>query len=275
MRKTTFSTFVFWVLMFNRCVAQTVDTLIDVGNHRLYFHIIKGTGMPILFEGGAGADVSTWDTLLKPVADATHATLITYDRAGYGNSELDSTNHDVAKHGLLDGVQALEVALEKLGYNRRLMLVAHSYGGFYATLFAARHPQWVQAAVFFDANLVCWFEDGYVDSVMTLRKKYWEEHKPTNNLADYYAGLNLARTVDIMRKNGFPASIPVIDLVAEKNFPDSVMAARWRKCHEAFAAAANNREGAIAYGCGHFIFNDNPQLALTEVKKAYYRVNQR
>ena len=82
MKKYLLATLTFWVAMANSGKCQTIDTLIDVGGYRLHFHIIKGKGMPILFEGGAGADVSVWDIILKPIADITHATLITYDRAG-------------------------------------------------------------------------------------------------------------------------------------------------------------------------------------------------
>jgi pimeloyl-ACP methyl ester carboxylesterase len=271
MKKYIVSTLVFWGLIVNAGTCQTIDTLIDAGGYRLYFHIVQGKGMPILFEGGAGADVSVWDTLLKPVADITQATLITYDRAGFGKSELDTSNHDVDKHGIPEGIEGLETGLKKLGYDGKLMIVAHSYGGFCATLYAGRHPSTVKAAVLIDANHVEWFQDSYVDSVMTLRKEYWSNNKPTNNWADYYAGLNLARTVELMRKSPFPPSIPVIDLVSQINFPDSVMAARWKAAHAQFAAASPNREGITAYGCGHFIFRDNLPLVVAAIVKAYTR----
>ena len=67
----------------------------------------KGKGMPILFEGGSQADVSVWDTILKPVADVTRATLITYERPGDGSSELDTSNHDPDRHGILQVRYAL------------------------------------------------------------------------------------------------------------------------------------------------------------------------
>jgi hypothetical protein len=85
----------------------------------------------------------------------------------------------------------------------------------------------------------------------------------------YYQSLNLQNTVELMKKMPFPASIPVIDLVSETNFPDSVMAARWRLCHRQFADAQPNREGITAYGCGHVIFNDNPSLVINAIVKAY------
>jgi len=270
MRKYLFTALAFWGLMTGSARCQTIDTLVDVGGYRLHFKIIEGTGIPILFEGGAGADATVWDIILKPIADITHTTLITYDRAGFGKSELDTSNHDLDKHGILQGIRGLETGLKKLGYNGNIMLVAHSYGGFCATLYAARHPEKVKAAVLIDANHVCWFQDAYVDSVTAIRTKAYANRKNIN-WAEYYMGLNLPNTVQLMRKMPFPATIPVIDLVAENvpPFPDSAGAVRWKECHRQFAAAQPNREGITAYGCQHFIFRDNAPLAVGAIVKAY------
>jgi pimeloyl-ACP methyl ester carboxylesterase len=268
MKRSLLITFTVFALMADSASCQVMDTLINVGGYRLHFRIIKGKGMPILFEGGAGADVTVWEDILTPIADTTHATLITYDRPGFGKSELDTTNHDLNKHGILQDIQGLETGLRKLGYDGNIMLVAHSFGGFCATLYAARHPAIVKAAVLIDANHVCWFTDAYVDSVTRIRKRAYDTMKNIN-LANYYSGLNLPITVELMRKTPFPSNIPVIDLVSEHNFPDSVSAARWADCHRQFAAAQPNRQGITAYGCGHFIFRDNPPLAINAIVKAY------
>ncbi|HTI08537.1 MAG TPA: alpha/beta fold hydrolase, partial [Puia sp.] len=229
--------------------------------------------MPILFEAGGGGDGAAWDSaFLKSLSYITGTTLITYDHPGVGKSELDSSNQDMDKHGILQGIEGLEAGLGKLGYDRTIMLVAHSFGGFCATLYAARHPDKVRSAVLFDINHVCWFMDTYVDSVTTLRRKYWDTTK-SKDLASYYQSLNLPNTVALMRKMPFPASIPVIDLVAGTAPPvqvfDSAKEARWRDCHKQFADAEPNRQGITAHGCGHFIFRDNPLLATSAIVKAY------
>jgi pimeloyl-ACP methyl ester carboxylesterase len=268
MKKYLFTTLTFLGLMANSGRCQTIDTLIDVGGYRLHFHIIKGQGMPILFESGSGADVTTWDIILKPIANITHTTLITYDRAGFGKSELDTSNHDLDKHGILHGIQGLETGLKKLGYDGNIMLVASSFGGFCATLYAARHPATVKAAVLIDANHVCWFTDAYVDNEMKERIRDSAIIK-NKHLAMYYQSLNLQNTVELMKKSPFPATTPVIDLVSETNFPDSVRAARWRLCHRQFAEGRPNRQGITAYGCGHVIYRDNPFLVINAIVKAY------
>jgi len=96
--------------------AQTIDTLIDVGGYKLHFDIIKGKGIPILFEAGGGEDATTWKKIIHPIAERTATTLITYDRAGFGKSTFDT-----ARHGILNGMTGLETALKKLGYDHLLL----------------------------------------------------------------------------------------------------------------------------------------------------------
>jgi len=268
MKKYLFATLTFWGLMANSGRCQYMDTLIDVGGYRLNFHIIKGKGMPILFEAGSGDVGEGWDIILKPLADITGATMITYDRAGFGKSELDTMNHDLNRHGILNGIEGLETGLKKMGYDGNIMLVACSFGGFCATLYAARHPAMVKAAVWIDINHVCWFTDAFVDTEMKDRKTNAASIK-SRSLPLYYQQLNLQNTVELMKLTPFPATIPVIDLVSEFNFPDSVSAARWRECHRQFVDAQPNRQGITAYGSGHVIFRDNPLLAITAIVKAY------
>ncbi len=269
MKKYLFATFAFLGLMASSGKCQYTDTSVDVGGYRLHFHLIKGKGMPILFESGSGAGGDVWDTILKPISDVTGATLITYDRAGFEKSELDSSNDDVNRHGILQGIEGLERGLKKMGYDGNIMLVASSFGGFCATLYAARHPTIVKAAVWVDINHVSWFTDAYVESEMKDRIKNSVSMKAAS-LAQYYQSLNLQNTIELMRKSPFPANIPVIDLVSEFNFPDSVYAARWRLCHRQFVAAQpNNRQGIFASGSGHLIFRDKPALVVGAIVKAY------
>lgn len=270
MRKHLFTTLILLGLLVTCSKAQTIDTLLDVGGYRLNFHIVKGAGMPILFESGSGADVTVWDSVLKPISDITHATLITYDRPGFGKSDLDTSNQDLDKHGILQGIEALETGLKKLGYDKEIMLIAHSFGGFCATLYAARHPSIVKSAVLVDCNHVCWFTEEYVNTQMKERERKSTEMK-MQNLASYYQSLNLRNTVELLKKSPFPPNIPVIDLVADNvpAFPDSAGMVRWKACHKQFAEMYPSREGITASGCGHFIFRDNPLLFITAVVKAY------
>ncbi|HMH66517.1 MAG TPA: hypothetical protein VK519_01220 [Pinirhizobacter sp.] len=82
--------------------AQSQETDVDlaVRGDKLHFHVYKGEGPPILFEAGGGDDATVWAGIAKPLHDITGATLITYDRAGFGRSELDGRKQAVDAHGI-------------------------------------------------------------------------------------------------------------------------------------------------------------------------------
>jgi len=142
---------IFFALTSNIIDAQTIDTLIDVGNgHRLHFTIIKGKNPPILFEAGFGNYGDVWKNITTKIAAATSATIITYDRLSNGD---DKKNYLIS---LEEETKSLEAGLDKLGYSKKgMMLVAHSLGGMYSSYYASRHPNDVKAAVFIDAASVC------------------------------------------------------------------------------------------------------------------------
>src|SRR5258708_7418913 len=117
--------------------ARPVDRTTVANGKKLHFQIVDGKKDDIiLFESGGWDDSSVWRDLLAPIAKATGATLIAYDRAGFGSSEVDPQHH-----GLMSDVERLERGLRDLGYDGHYTLVAHSLGGFYATFFASRHPE--------------------------------------------------------------------------------------------------------------------------------------
>ncbi len=270
MHKYLFMTFAIFGPLTHAARCQATDTLVDVGGYRLHFHILRGRGVPILFDAGGGDDGTVWDSLLNPIAGITGAPLITYDRAGFGQSEIDANERDIAKHGILNGVAGLEAGLRKLGYGGNIVLVAHSYGGLYATLYATRNPTFVKAAVFVDASTACWFDDAFLSNFVNARKSEDTAKAKAANLGMYYQSANLPTTVAIMRRVTFPPAIPVIDLVSEHPpFTDSADIVRWKDCHKQFAAAQPNRESITAYGSGHYVFKDNPPLVIHAIAKAY------
>jgi pimeloyl-ACP methyl ester carboxylesterase len=246
-----------------------IDTMVDAGGDHLHFHVIRGKGIPILFEAGGGDDGAVWNTILHSVAGITGATLITYDRAGFGQSQIVARDQDAGRHGILNGIEELETGLKTIGHNGDIMLVAHSYGGFYSELYASRHPDLVKAAVLIDANHACWYTDAYTAGMMKDLQSGMAKLE-TENLGKYYQFANFAKTVAIMRKSAFPSSIPVIDLVSDHPpFEDAADRARWALCHKQFADAAPNREGVVAFGTGHYIFRDDPALVVDAIVKMY------
>jgi pimeloyl-ACP methyl ester carboxylesterase len=244
---------------------QTIDTLVDVGGYLLHFHIIKGKGTPILFEAGGGEDASTWKNILMPIAEKTGTTLITYDRTGFGKSTFDTT-----RHGILNGMKGLEKGLRILGFDGNIILVAHSQGGLYATLYASRHADKVKAAILIDVTTTCFYEKNRLDATQQLIDKKNNDSFKKSRPGVYYQGADFSNNINYIRSITFPETIPVIDFVSDYTpFTNKKDSTDWKRCHKEFVGMKNNRKGIIAYGCGHFIFNDNPPLVIDAIVQAY------
>ena len=102
----------------------------------LNFRIIRGTGLTVLLEAGGGMDSTEWDAFAPLLARETGATVVAYDRAGFGKSDLPETKCD-----LREDDAALWRGLAHLGLDKDLVLVGHSYGGFLIRFEAAAHPE--------------------------------------------------------------------------------------------------------------------------------------
>lgn len=258
-----------WVMIFFLPLSmhsQTLDTLVDVGGYNMHFNILKGTGTPILFEAGAGNDGSVWNNILEKIHAVTGTTLITYDRAGFGQSEVNPNLKNDSDFGILNGIKELETGLAKLGFDKDIILVPHSYGGFYTTLYASRHPDNVKYVVRIDANLV----GHYTDDVLKAMGQEEISPKTPETLGNYYLFKTYPETVKLLRTIDFPSKVPVIDITSpiQGPYPYWYWVIR-NKAHKDFVAAEPNRIEIIAAGSGHYIFHDNPALIINTIVKAY------
>ena len=264
-----FLKFFFLLILFNfqKTQSQTIDTLVDVGNHNLHFHIIKGTGIPILFEAGGGSDGTVWNSILKPISEITGATLIAYDREGFGQSTIDALETDVSKHDMLSSILDLETALKKLGYNKEIMLVSHSFGGYFSTLYASRNPKLVKSIVLIDVNHN--FMEKFVESDLKKQEQLIPQWKE-NNLGLYYMASNIRETVKMMSEISIPQNIPVVDMVnGISPFKETEKVEYWKECHQKFLESHPKSIGITAYECRHGIWFDNPHLVISTIAKSY------
>ncbi|MFK7907911.1 MAG: alpha/beta fold hydrolase [Chitinophagales bacterium] len=251
--------------------AQVIDTLIDVGNHRLHFKIMKGKGIPILFEAGNGDDGSAWEKLLQPLHDSTGATLISYDRAGLGKSEIDTL-----RIGFKKEVKNLEYALKQLGYSGEKFLVSHSFGGFYSTLYARRNKKKIKGAVFIEVALPCFFtpqwSHDFVENIKERDLKFIKQHK----VGLYYVLANMENISKYMSNKLLPRKIPATVIGAE-TAPSMLQQKqdemeKWKKCLQSYGTMPNHTY-VLAEGCGHKVWKDNPELVINEIVKLYKKVD--
>jgi hypothetical protein len=232
-------------------IAQTIDTLINVGNDRqLHFTIIKGKNVPILFESGFGNYREVWKDITTRIATATDATIITYDRLSNGDNKK---NYLIS---LEEETNYLETGLEKLGYAKKdIMLVAHSLGGMYCSYYASRHPNEVKTAVFIDAASVCSLTS-YPNGAKSIERDTIEQF--------------ISRIIDVVAKNPMPKSVPMTDIVAEIHYDElGNLDPLWLKCHKQFVSESSNRSLVMAFNVGHSVYTENPALVINVIITQY------
>jgi pimeloyl-ACP methyl ester carboxylesterase len=111
-----------------------IENMIDVGGRKLHC-CVYGSGSPtVVLVSGLEAPQAYWNSVIPDLA--TKAKVVTYDRAGIGNSEIG----DLPTHGE-QSAKDLQVLLDKLGVPKPYILVGHSYGGSVVRLFASMYPE--------------------------------------------------------------------------------------------------------------------------------------
>lgn len=249
--------------------SQTVDTLIDVGTHKLHFNIIKGEGIPIVFESGAGNDGTVWNDLLNPISQKTGAPLITYDRAGFGQSGIDTANISISSE-----VENLELALSKLGYDDRYFFVAHSLGGNYVMKFIANNEDKVKGAVFIDivspyfmtVERATYTKNLFADDLPVIREE---------SIGFYHLILNYENTSEVMRSASKNIDIPLTVIGSGISPFEGKVRRKFIKALKRFALEKDNRKYVLAKKAEHYVFYDEPRLVIDEIAQLYKLVKSK
>ncbi|MFD4639471.1 alpha/beta fold hydrolase [Lentzea sp. NPDC058436] len=220
--------------------------------HELVFHVLEGKSPALVLDAGGGLSSSYWKDLAPRLAKATGSKVITYDRAGEGESDEVSGPWRVE-----NAVSDLEAGLRELGVTDDVVLVSHSIAGEVATTFVNEHPGRVSGAVLVDANV----PDFFTDEMLTAFAPVVEKQKadllaqPSTKknrqllavMADY------APVHRVFHRRAWPKDVPVTAIVASQTpFTDSPEAAGlWRAAQERFAQARPNRKHVLAENTSH------------------------
>lgn len=251
------------IFFLNNATAQEIDTLVDVGNYKLHFNISKGKGVPILFESGAGNDGSIWDSIVKPLHDSLGTILIRYDRAGFGKSEIDTSNLNV-----ISEIMGLEIALGKLGFRNKLFVVAHSLGGNYAMVLNQRNNDKIIGGVLIDNPTPCFMTNKKAQEV---KKLYWDdiEEIKRQSLGFYYILKNYEFTSKVMRDASHSMTMPLTIICSDSTPFEGKERDVWKECMRNFAKEVKNRKFIMAEKCSHHVFLDNPSLVIDAIIRQY------
>ena len=156
---------------------------------------VSGSGVPVVFEAGAGSWSDHWSLVTQAIGGSYRC--ISYDRAGLGSSDPAS---GVRSAGVL-AVELLQVC-DATGVDEPAIFVAHSFGASIVRLAASLAPERVKGVV---------FVDGWHESFAA-----WErcQGSPAGGVGVFMAGLSLLDRIGIFRMTSrlwnrlFPPACP-------------------------------------------------------------------
>lgn len=249
-----------------------VDSLIDVWGCHLYFSVIQGSETVVVLEAGGGADSSMWGSFPMYLARETGATIVTYDRAGFGKSDLPDTTYD-----MVEEVDWCMEGLRQLGLDQDIILIGHSYGGWLIRLTASRYPGSVRGLVFIDpfsAEFVDLLSVAYLDNHPSCRKDLpFADSNPQDLTKNQLGGIRMVKEglgpkIAIMNHTTIPENIPVRIITSGLPWwltPEEDLA--WRKAHQQMAASIPGATLIIAAESDHLIPEKQPDIILEALKE--------
>jgi pimeloyl-ACP methyl ester carboxylesterase len=220
--------------------------------HELVFHVVDGKLPALVLDAGGGLSSSYWKDLAPRLAKATGSKVITYDRAGEGESDEVSGPWRVE-----NAVSDLEAGLKELGVTKDVVLVSHSIAGEVATNFVTKNPGWVSGAVLVDANVPDFFTDDVLAAfepvVEEQRAALLKQESTKKNRQLLAVMVDYAPVHRVFHELSWPNDVPVTVIVAsETPFVDSPEAAKlWRDGQAHFAQAGPNRKHVVAENTSH------------------------
>ena len=254
---------------------ESVETLVDVGDCHLNFRIIKGKGLTILLEAGGGMDSREWIKLAPKLAHETGCTIVSYDRAGFGKSDLPEAPQDMKEEA-----EWLWRGLQKLSLQNDLILVGHSYGGWMIRLFVSEYPEAVRGMVFVDPftnEFVDMLGVEYLDNHPMAGKLPFDTSQPDKLTRHQRAlvrmvGGGLGPKMEIMRQTKLPSDIPVVVITSGKSFlPKKEEQEAWRKSHEQITAKMKGATLIVAEESDHMVPVRQPDIIIEAVVRVVNR----
>lgn len=241
--------------------------MVDNGGHRLTFYVTQGNGSTIVLDSGGGEYSSQWKDIAPELHAATGATVITYDRAGLGKSDVVPGAWKAES-----AVSDLKAGLKQLGVTKDVTLVSHSQAGEVANYFAKDNSKMLSGAVLIDANLPQFFTDEEIPRLVAATQPEVDAakkdpDKPANRqLISITEGFAPAHQA--FHKVVWPESVPATVMVSEKTpFAGSPLdAQRWRDAAASFVQEAPNRTLVTAKGTSHEVPTERPDLVLKAIE---------
>lgn len=121
------------------------NKIISLNGVNLSINIIQGSEPAVVFESGSGVDSAQWNKIITALSSKIDNTIVSYDRAGYGNSSLPRQPYKIETE-----VSWLEQSLAQLGLTEPIIYVGHSYAFYLLQTYQHKYPDSVATVIYVD-----------------------------------------------------------------------------------------------------------------------------
>lgn len=242
------------------CSIAPADTLLDVGDHALWFEIRRGDGpVTIVLEAGGGSGAGSWGPVPDMLFDRTRATVVTYDRAGLGGSDLGPLDLTPTEE-----MENLHRALKQLDAPGGLLFVAHSYGSMLALRYADLYGEEVVGLVLVDP-----MNPGFVmatgDFVFTTVPDITKPTTPREHVIVRMKRTFLSLVESVARSEAEIGAPVTVITAGDPWLPDGIHEA-WRASHKALIEGRPHRDLVVAQGSDHDVPDRRPDTIVKAVE---------
>lgn len=265
--------------------------LVDIGNDRKLYLECQGKETPtVVFISGRSDRGSIWKTkplsVFLEVSKFTHACI--YDRPGTvtinQNTVLPTPSTAVSQpSSVKDKVEDLHALLKAANIQEPFVLVAHSYGGLIARLFAHTYPDSVSGLVLIDIPTEFMY-DALTPSQQALWIQLNSNYSPDLDAYTIQEKTDFIADFAQMRALSVPRSIPVITFTADQSFDfkklkaqgilpsntplefESVVFQAHLKGQKHLAQLFNAKQIDHPHS-GHYIQTEQPQIVIEAIRE--------
>jgi pimeloyl-ACP methyl ester carboxylesterase len=284
-----------------------VDGLVDIGGGRSIYATCTGRGSPtVVLIAGKGNGAQDWQELLAPgdpahdapgddlsagmgtldpsdaavfPATARFTRVCTYDRPDVRSEGPDVSTPRPQPHTVDQDVDDLRALLTALGEPPPYVLVAHSYGGLIASLFAQTDPQTVGGLVMVDAGSAL-----IADVTSGRRLVNWDASNAMTSPVQR-EGVKLVDAFEKIDAAPPLPPLPAVVLSADKPFRTDLLPAevaaietvtfpQWLAAQDLLAEQLGAQH-ITATGSGHAIYLYNPVLVTDQIRRIVDDVRSR
>ena len=295
------------LLLISACASLPDNADVQVGNER-FAYALRGPGEPVvIFEAGLGGGMDTWAPVYNEVAAFT--TVFAYDRRGYGESgkaagslktsgagEAFRTVGETVLDAVVPGastvvtlgtlatrsadesaprtgaaiITELHEVLKKAGVHPPYVLVGHSLGGLFMSLYARTYPEEVVGLLLLDSMHPEQIErcQQYLPAKECDPEHYPWWVKALIKMTPAVIKAEMAGVTETGRQIRVAGPLPPMPLaVVSHGKPDEPGRDRmWAALQQDLAKELPRSTHIIAHKSGHNIQSDEPALVIQTIK---------